>query len=260
MLKSFRRNSKQVLEPRRKSVATTASSSTENSNHKSSIAYPGPRTNFFDLPAEIRNTIFEHVAAITEIHLPLQTRKSRQDNNNTPSLLLVSKQVCREYQSLLLGLASIRIIVRNFDFRDLTRVKGSLYSTELKALRTNNNLTIELVAEKPSKDSIALLRRWLVNRSEGLDRLGWRYTIAWPKAMQILPSYTEIRTINVYIQRRVVLNQTLRQMKLLHDMIDETLQFELQPIIEVFELELEKMGPQVDWPTSDMLWPMRARR
>lgn len=246
MWKKIRRNSKQLLEPRR---GSSVGIPPEPGRQSTTISER--KLTFFDIPAELRNVIYEDVASSTSLHVLLHTKKPNKLPPPTPSLFLVCKQTRQEYVPLLLEYATISLLVKGFDFRDVMRITSSLYSTELKALRNNKQLTIQLVAEKTSKDGVASLRRWLVDRSNGLDRLGWHYSIAWPKATQIFPTSTQVHRINTYIQRRSILNQNLEAMSQLHHNVDETLQFELQPIVATFERELDEVGADPDLPWRD---------
>ena len=110
---------------------------------------------------------------------------------------------------------------------------------------------------------MASLRRWLVNRTDGLDRLHWHYGLAWTKNNQIIPTSTQVHRINTYIQRRTLLNQNLEAMAQLHKNVEEALQFELQPIIGVFEDELGHVGVESDLPWRDdsalMMYGVRMR-
>jgi hypothetical protein len=111
------------------------------------------RATFFALPAELRLEIY-HLAT-QDFTLTLRSdldknpRKNslKPDNYTThprpiPSLLLVSRQCRNETLPILLSTATIKIRVSDFDFKDLVRVEGSLYATELKALRRNENVWI----------------------------------------------------------------------------------------------------------------------
>jgi hypothetical protein len=211
MLKNIRRNSKQFLESRRKSVASIPS----RPDPDPSPTTLRPRTlTFFDLPAELRNAIYEHVAKETRILVPLPSKKPPKVLPPTPSLLLVSKQTRQEYLSLLLEHATIAFQVRDLDFHHVIRITGSLYSSELKSLRCNANLTIRLWLDKvdPDLKSMAALRRWLVNRSSALDRLNFEYAVWWPKHTQLIPTSTQVHKVNIYMQRRLVLRQNLGAM------------------------------------------------
>jgi hypothetical protein len=204
MLKNIRRNSKQFLESRRKSIASLPS------NPAPPPTSPRPRTlTFFDLPAELRNVIYEHIASETRILVPLPSKKQPKVLPPTPSILLVCKQTRQEYLPLLLEHATIAFQVRDLDFHHLIRIMGSLYSSELRALRHNATLTIRLWVDRWDAKSVAALRRWLVNRSAHLDRLSFGYGVAWPKQTQLIPTSTQVHKVNIYMQRRLVLAQNL---------------------------------------------------
>lgn len=249
MLKKLRRNNKQLVDRRRSSVATVGSIPDPTISNATSTER---KHTFFDLPAEIRNDIYEHVACDTRIFLPLPDRKSNKSTPlPIPSLLIASRQLRNEFLPLLLECAHIAVVIRNFDFRNLMRISSSLYSTELKALRNNERLTIRLLVEKCNRESIASLRRWLVKRAEGLDRLAWNYSIGWSKHTQLVPTSTQVHRINVYIQRRTLLNQNLESMAQLHHNVEDTLKFELDPIITTFERELAHVSAD---PNPDLPW------
>lgn len=258
MLKKIRRNSKQLLESRRSNSVHTIDPEPAPPTTKS-----GGLT-FFDLPAEIRNAIYEDVARQAHIRIPLPSKKNsdKQPYQPTPSMILVSKRTRQEYTPLMLELATISIVVKDFDFHNLRRIISSLYRTELKAIRLNTHLTIHLRAEKCNKDSLSNLRRWLVNRSEGMDRLPWHYDIAWTKNTQIVPTSTQVHRINTYIQRRTILIHNLEAMSQLHQNLDETLRFELQPVIAAYELELHTIAdhPVSPWRDEGGLWMWGAPR
>lgn len=259
MFKNLRRNSKQLFEPRRKSLATVASLS------ESLPDTTRTRTlTFFDLPAEIRNAVYENVAREVKIVvLPLSSKKHNKSPPPVPSLLLVSGRTRREYMPMLLEFAPIAFLVKDFEFKHLMRIISSFYSTELKALRNNPQLSIRLRVEASTKTSMASLRKWLVSRSDSLDRLPWHYNLTWKKNHQILPTSTQVHKINTYLNRRTLLHQNLEAMAQLHKNVDEALQFELDQIIAVFETELASVGvdPHMPWRDDSalMIYGVRMR-
>ncbi len=200
MLKSIRRNSKQFFEPRRKSIVSliTTPEVAHAAKDEPSPTKQRPLT-FFDLPAEIRNEIYELIANETRIFVPAPAFKksSKALPSAPPSLLLVSGQTRREFLPLLLEIAPIRCVIKDLDFSNLTRIISSLYSTELRALRHNPAFTILLQIEKCNRDTIASLRRWLVNRGEGLDRIAFQYGIVYTRHTQIIPTSSQVHRINV---------------------------------------------------------------
>lgn len=161
---------------RRSSVVATDTQSTQPSirsrgRRQSSDQKP---VGFFDLPPELRNQIYELAADASSLLLFPDSRKP-----SSPGLLLASRQMCREYRPILLARAPLRVNIFDFNFRPLMRVIGSLYPSELKALRANTRLRITLHISKASaKDgNMANLRRWAVKQSEHLDRLAWSYEV-----------------------------------------------------------------------------------
>lgn len=178
--------------------------------------------NLFDLPAEIRNVIYELCAKTTSLVV------SDSKKTTGPGLLLVSCQVRKEYTPVLLASAPITVNVSNFDFRPTSRLIRSLYSTELKALRANSRLAINLHLTKlPTKDDIAHLRRWATRRSEHMDRLAWTYRVDRPKSA----------TRSLAQQRAELMGAIIKAVEVLHSELHESLQFELEPVLAVLEEE-----------------------
>lgn len=116
-------------------------------------------TNFFSLPAELRNEVY--LLATQGLALTIRTitdKNQKKSSNNrpgsaaqarpVPSLLLVSRQCRNEVLPIMLSTASIDVRVSEFDFKDVIRLEGSLYATELKALRTSESLWITLTVKK----------------------------------------------------------------------------------------------------------------
>lgn len=251
MLHKIRRSSKQLLEPKRNSVSASGGIPQPTSTHRKKHG----KLTFFDLPAEIRNVIYEDIARDTVITVPLTTNKNGKKATPVgmvlgigpiPSLLVVSRQTRGEYLPLLLELATVKVTIKEFDFRNLIRMLGSLYITNLKALRKNERLRLQLLAEKCNKDSIVSLRRWLDSRATSLDRLPWSYSICWKSKNQIPETCTEDKVMKIQIQRRSVLEQNLEAIAQLHKNVGENLQFELQPIIAAFERELGRTPDPLD--------------
>ena len=250
MLSKLRRNSKQLLETRR-SNSQTASLAPTLSRQDSKRS----RCTFFDLPAELRIAIYEDVARETSISIPLRfVRKGQKPPSTTkisrasvPSLLVVSKQSRRDFLPILLAHASVRVTIKDFEFRVLVRMLESLYIVELKALRANTRLHIQLSADKCNRDSIVSLRRWLDNRSSGLDRLPWNYRVCWGSKYAIDTAASAEKASAIKGRRREVLDHNLEAIALLHKNLGEHLQFELAPIIEAFEHERGFAPMRRDW-------------
>lgn len=210
MLKNLRRNSKQLITSRRKSVASIP----EPAAPTSPPTGDGKLT-FFSLPAELRNDIYTAIARSTRILVPLPSTKPKAKKpppTTTPALLLVSKQVRQEYTPLLLLHASIAFQVKGWDFRHLAALISSLYSSELKALRLNAGLVVRLWQDRLDGEGVDRLRRWLVHRAQGLDRLALEYEVVWGRYTQLIPTSTQVQKVNSFMQRRLLLGQNLGAM------------------------------------------------
>lgn len=247
VFRKLRQNSKQIFQSsssgkRRGSIVDDLSSP-----DLSYLKVGKGRLTFFDLPPEIRNVIYEDVASGTRVFIPSTAAKKKEKESKTPpattpSLLLVSKQVRIEYLPLLLECATISFAVRDFDFRNLMRVSSSLFSTELKALRKNPRITIRLLAQKPHRQTLAALRRWAQRRTEDMYTFPVHYSLVWPILTQLVPTSSSVHRINTYIARRAVLVQNVEALATLSKEVPEALQWELQPVMEVFETEMEVLG------------------
>lgn len=164
------------------------------------------RTSFFDLPAELRNHIYalavQHIQQLrivprtSPIPVPIKRNHNRQ-NDRIPALFVTSRQCRAEYLPILLATAPIEMRILDFDFRSLGRIIGSLYSSELKALRSNFRLTLRLYfsnrassssssSSSPSSSSSSSipntflefgLYTWIKSRAAGMDRIPWRYAL-----------------------------------------------------------------------------------
>lgn len=140
--------------------------------------------NFFDLPAELRNKIYEYNTI--DLRLRLFDRRihkwAAQRSAAIPGLLLASRRCRQEYLPILLATAPIECPIYSFDFKNVMRVASGLYSMERKALRANENLVLVLVLARTnargSHERITNLRRWAAQRADSLDRLPWSYRVA----------------------------------------------------------------------------------
>lgn len=215
MFNKLRRKSKDPASP----LATAAPPDIKDHNPQASAR---TTVTFYDLPAELRIKIYELVANETRLSL-----FSNSPKLNPPSLLFVSRQVRAEYRPILLALAPVQAHIYDYNFSPLIRLIGSLYSTELKALRTNTRLTIALHLtdyEVTKRDNMTLLRRWAVKRSEHLDRLPWSYELADDKPGRI--RYPAAR------ERLLKLGQSTLAVEALQSDLHEGLAAELQPVWE----------------------------
>ncbi|PPJ56449.1 hypothetical protein CBER1_05482 [Cercospora berteroae] len=114
------------------------------------------RKTFFDLPPELRNTIYELVADCT---LRLSSPKL-----NTPSTIpgpILASRKCRsEYTSILLATARIEVRITDMNFSTLILTLSSLDQASRKALISNRHLLIILRVRKCGSDVYANLRKW----------------------------------------------------------------------------------------------------
>jgi len=193
------------------------------SNDRANSSKPN-KTSFYDLPSELRIHIYELVARDTRLSIFSASPK----HIKTPPLLLTSRQVRNEYRPVLLSLAPIRAHVGNYNFKPIMRVVGSLYSTELKALRKNNRLTIVLHLKNfdvTSEHCMTSLRRWAVKRAEHLDRLPWSYELV-QSAASSLPMASAVAQM-------CRLEKSIAAVHLLQKSVHESLAAEIEPVAEI---------------------------
>ncbi|GAB7327542.1 hypothetical protein MBLNU13_g11406t1 [Cladosporium sp. NU13] len=205
-----------------KSTCDPQTPPTTNNNHASSSKTD--KTSFYDLPSELRIHIYELVARDTRLSPFFASPK----NIKTPALLLTSRQIRNEYRPVLLSLAPIQAHVGNYDFKPIMRVVGSLYSTELKALRKNNNLTIVLHLKNfdvTSEHCMTSLRRWAVKRAEHLDRLPWSYELVNPTSSS-LPMASAVAQM-------CRLEKSIAAVHALQKSVHESLAAEIEPVAEL---------------------------
>jgi hypothetical protein len=215
MFNKLRRKSKDQASP----LATATPSHPKHHDLDDSTRKP---ITFYDLPAELRIKVYELVASETKLSLFSNSPKPQP-----PSLLFVTRQIRAEYRPILLSLAPVQAHIYDYDFSPLIRLIGSLYSTELKALRTNNSLIISVHLtdyEVTKRDNMTLLRRWAVKRSEHLDRLPWSYELAVdPPGGIFYPAARE---------RLRRLGQSILAVEVLQSGLHESLAAELRPVWE----------------------------
>lgn len=204
------------------------------------------KLSFFDLPPEIRNVVYQDLASGMTLIVPstLSTPQSaRRKQVSLPTgLLLASKQCRREFLPLLFATARVRIQVRDFYFKPVMRVAGSLYSTELKALRENPSLIINLRTQNCAREHLATLRKWLVHRSNSLDKLPWSYEVEVAPTGHDIGRVRQLREVQLYTE----------DLRRLEGGLEESLQWELAVIIEAFRhraacitAELSEAGVEV---------------
>lgn len=224
MFDKLRRRSKASVVPTAsvRSICTAQKPPTTSNNHADSSK--AKSTSFYDLPSELRIQIYELVARDTRLSLFSASPK----HIKTPALLLTSRQLKNEYRPVLLSLAAVRAHVDNYNFKPTMRVVGSLYSTELKALRKNNNLTIVLHLKKfdvTSEHCMTSLRRWAVKRAEHLDRLPWSYELV-QSASSSLPMPSAVAQM-------CRLEKSIAAVHALQKSVHESLAAEIEPIVEL---------------------------
>ncbi|EMC92989.1 hypothetical protein BAUCODRAFT_269352 [Baudoinia panamericana UAMH 10762] len=246
MLRKFRRGSKDTYPyptPRNGSVATLPST-TE----------PAPlvegKLTFFDLPAELRNEVYNVVASDTHLTLPSSEQRSKKLFIRPTGLLLASRQCRKEYLPLLFSTATVILNIKDFDFQNLLRVTGSLYSTELKSLRTNNNLLIRLRTCNCTRENMQSLRRWLISRANGLDRLPWQYEVLLGDATGRMGCFRQSRELAYYGERLARLQCQL----------EDSLQWELGVIVEAFERKGRELDAVLQGVTKPRLLAGREAR
>lgn len=181
-----------------------------------------PRTSFMSLPAELRSQIYTWVAIATD--LSLSRGRKRYD---APGLLMTSHQIRNEYGIYLWSLARITIDIHAYDFRIVQSIVGSLYSHQLRALRTNKRLKLLLhLGKSCDRKQWELLRRWLVQRTNNIDLLPWGYEVAYQG--NNLNAGDRIKYLEAH---KKVITESAK-------VLDELTQFELYPIMGCIEAEL----------------------
>ena len=245
MLRKLRRNSKERVDVastrcREDSAVTVPSESTSDET----------KLTFFDLPAELRNAIYEFVISDAVLTLPcaisttsrrskllLKKRKAALAPIN--GLLLASRQCRREYLAALLSSVSVVVEIKDFEFESLIRVSCSLDELELEALQSNRNLVLQLNTQNCTVKDLASLRRWLDYRRMDEANLTWKYEFPLDR---LLPQTTMGRV------------RLLRELEYYADSISTLLvdaegeqQTELQSIIEAFQSKALWLEDNLGW-------------
>lgn len=253
MLRKFRRNSKEPIQDGsckadEDTGTATITDGTTGGSHRNCLT-------FFDLPAEIRNAIYENLVSDTTLslssnlfpaskrsRLPLKRRKGQlTPNNRVNGLLLASRQCRQEYLSFLLSTVRIVAEAQDFDFENLIRVSSSLKRDDLEfqALQSNRNLTVLLITRNCSSKDLASLRKWLDFRACCKIDLPWKYEFPLEK---LLPPTTMGRV------------RLLRELEYYADMLS-TLEVDLEPsqrselrlIVEAFKSKVDKLENDLAW-------------
>lgn len=182
------------------------------------------KLSFFDLPAELRNVVYELVTINTTLSLPAR-KKQQKLAPQVSGLLLASRQCRKEYLPLLYSTAPVGVDVKDFDFGNVIRVISGLYSTELKALRENPKLVIRLQTQNCTRENLNNLRRWLIRRGDSLDRLPWHYECVVTTPNGNMGRFRVVRELEYYAER----------LSRLQVRLEDTLQWELQAIVAAFD-------------------------
>ncbi|KXL45521.1 hypothetical protein M433DRAFT_134587 [Acidomyces richmondensis BFW] len=214
-----------------------------NSSQKSGLT-------FFDLPAELRNEIYDLVASTTILTLPPSSNTSNRKDRSlvpVPGLLLTSRQTRREYLPLLYSTAPVAVEIRDFNFNPLLNAVANLYATELKALRLNPNLVLQLRTQNCTKDNLAGLRRWVVSRANSLDRLPWRYEVVHPEGVGMMGWWRLRKEVGFYRDRVAGLRPA----------VGEAGRWELEAVVEAFGRKGEELDGRLEGIT---VWEPRFLR
>ncbi|SMR48240.1 unnamed protein product [Zymoseptoria tritici ST99CH_1E4] len=180
-----------------------------------------PRITFLSLPNEVKNVIYQLAAQdLTLSYQPprdslktggpsrgaqekrsifkvLRSAASKYANRKNhppspPSLLLASKQCRNEVHLIMLAQAKITIPIRDFDFRPIGRMIQSSSSSELEALRDNENLRVVLFCTEGNEKWSEGLEWWAYVRAAGrLDGFGWHYCVGGSTVEEVTLNYLE---------------------------------------------------------------------
>lgn len=247
MLRKFRRNSKEPIEDAssRGYEGSAAVDTTPDDTQRT-------RLTFFDLPAELRNSIYEFVISDTTLslssnlfttskkpRLSLKRRKSLCLPTPINGLLLASRQCRREYLSFLFSTVSVVIEVQDFDFENLIRVSSSLDDLQIQSLQANRHLTVLLMTRNCRSKDLASLRRWLDYRKDQKINLPWNYEFPLDK---LLPPTTMGRV------------RLLRELEYYADMVsmlevdlEEEQKLEHRSIIDAFLSKAHRLDDDLAW-------------
>ena len=251
MLRRIRRNNKEPIEESPSAAAEASEDMEIPTDETPTEEAPSSRLNFFDLPAEIRNAIYEFVVSDTTLSLPALFAASKRSKLSLKrrkpiplpapinSLLIASRQCRQEYLAVLLSTVSVVVEVEDFDFKHLTRASSSLTELDIQSLQTNRHLTVVLVTQNCTSKDIGRLRRWLEHQKHSKLALPWKYEFPIDK---LLPPTTMGHV------------RLLRELEYYADMIstlipdmDEGQQRELRTIIEAFQCKASQLEDDLGW-------------
>jgi hypothetical protein len=244
MLRKLRRNSKEPGDERSPSMATPApDESLDNRN----------RLSFYDLPAELRNEVYELVIADATLSLPAHLfaaslsqkaklvlrRRKPLAIPNINGLLLASKQCRHEYLSVLLSSIQVIVEIKDFDFDNLIRVNSSLPALEVAALRSNRNLRLHLDTRNCTTKDLGSLRRWLEYRCHEQNQLPWKYEFPIDKRLppSTMGEVRLLRELEYYADTIATL---------VADVPDKQ-QAELSAVIAAFEAQALMLEEKLGW-------------
>lgn len=245
-----------AFRPRKDSAAVLPmDSASQHLTHPAADDAPPPSgLTFLDLPAELRNRVYEFVICDATLTLPTAAahpsrrsklslrRRGGSKPTDTPlnGLLLTTRQLRHEYLSMLLSTAAVVVEVRDFDFAHVARVSAALAPADRRALQSNRRLALHLVTQNCTAKALAQLRRWLdFRRDHAAAALPWRYEV--PLA-RLLPGTTMGRV------------RLLRELEYYADTIatlvvdlDAGQRAEMQRVIEAFEREAVWLEEDLGW-------------
>ncbi|EMC97687.1 hypothetical protein BAUCODRAFT_147733 [Baudoinia panamericana UAMH 10762] len=130
-----------------------------------SLAPPPP---LLTLPPEIRNAIYDFVAAQANLTLVVAPANKRRPKRPAPivGLLLVNKQINHEFYPVLLATARISTPITHFGFRDVVATIEGLSQDELRSLAANQRFYLTLlVTHVPRPEELENLAVWLSFRA-----------------------------------------------------------------------------------------------
>ena len=221
------------------------------------------QSSFLGLPAEIRNQIYQELAAESLLILrPFKPKKPNALNG----LLLACKQTRQEFKQLLFATAQIQIFVSEYKFSNVVRVLETLHEDDLEMLKLNPNLWIIFhLAHVPSRDDRKNLQGWIDYRGSkfclpyfgsaqaqiAARELLFEYDVRFTN--QIRPPRPSIRYSNGHDMKVDLLRSHLRMYQFLErENADEEpsqelvrLRSNIEECVQLFEeLKLERSTPR----------------
>ncbi|EMC98229.1 hypothetical protein BAUCODRAFT_417232 [Baudoinia panamericana UAMH 10762] len=200
-------------------------------------------TGFFDLPAELRNAIFEIAASDIELILVEKHQCHPQAGRTlaVPGLLMASKQTRQEARPVLLRLAKVSALVRDFDFQSLRRDIALLPRSDRRAMMANCGPTLRLHITHCDQTALRALYLWIRRqaRCRALGRQKMQETPRLTWSYEVEPAVVRDRFENSRLGMMVggssVVSSTLNMLVQLRDVLKEHEQSELDLIVLAFE-------------------------